>query len=133
MIAIFIATMVILFSLGLFGVFAKWNSLLYWLGAICMFFIAYFVFDYLQKEIKFNFSESYIGILLLIILYLGFWLAFRIYYGNIANLNNLPYDEFYVKQNLNLFKSLMDSPYIYMALSFFAGWIAFYIEYFNKK
>lgn len=133
MIFVFIATFVVLFSLNLFKIFGTWDSILYWIGAFAMFFIGYFIFEYLQQEIKFNFAESYVGILLLVVLYLGFWLAFRIYYGNIANLNNIAYSEFYTKQNLNLFKDLINSQYIYMALSFFGGWLAFYIDKVSKN
>ena len=133
LVATFISTYVILFILSFFGVFATWDSWLFYGGTIVTFFIAYYFFEYIQKEIEFNFAESYIGLLFLIIMYLGFWLAFRIYYGNIASLNNIAYSEFYVKSGLNMFKYMINSPYIYLALSSFGGWVAFYLNNFKKE
>ncbi len=133
LILIFVITYVVLYVLSVLGVFAKWTSPLYYLGTLAFFFISYYLFEFLQKEFNFNFAESYIGLIYLILLYLGFWAAFRIYYGNVASLNNISYSEFYTKQGLNLFKYLISTPYIYLALSAFVGWLTFYFNNFKSK
>jgi len=120
-----------LFFFGYFEIFAKWDSWFYYLGVFTLFWIGYFVFEFLHKEIdskKFSFSEAYIGLILLIILWLGYWIAFRVYYGNIANLNNIAYSDLYTRANMSLFKTLFNSVYIHISLSFFTGWLAFYIK-----
>jgi hypothetical protein len=133
MLGVFVATVVILYFLSIFELFGQWDSTLYYLGVIIFYFIGYFIFEYFQNNIKFNFAEAYIGIILLVILYFGFWLGFRIYYGNLASLNNISYTDFYANSGLNMFKYLITCPYIYLSLSFFGGWIGFCINYFRKK
>ena len=133
LLAVFIATYAILLIFGFTGIFAKWDSWLYYGGVFAIFFITYFLFEFLQKEVDFKFAESYIGLIFLILMYLGFWLAFRIYYGNLASLNNISYGEFYKNAGLNMFKYMINSPYIYLSLSAFGGWVAFYIEKFKVK
>lgn len=127
----FVLSYLILYLLSFFNTFPDFSSILYYLGPIPMYFIAYYTFSYLQKETNFKFNEPYVGFLLLVILWLGFWMAFRVYYGNIASLNGMNYATFYVNANLDIFRSLMSMPYIYMALSFFFGWIMFSYSAYN--
>jgi len=93
---------------------AYWTNHLF---IICFFFFGYFVFYYLQKEIDFKFSEMYIGVILLIMLYLAFYLAYWIYYSQVSG----------------VFSYLIASPYIHIAISFFAGWLAFFFINFKSK
>ncbi len=122
---IFALTYIVLFLINYLGIFGKWTSITYSIGIIPFFFMTYFVFEYLQKEVEFNFNEPYVGFLLLTMMWLSFWIAFRIYYGNIATLNGIDYSTFYTNANLNMFSYLINNPYIYIALSSFCGWVAF--------
>jgi len=133
LIATFIASYIILFLFGTFNIFVKWNSLLYYFGVFAIFFLSYYMFVFFQKNIKFNFADSYISIIYLIILYLGYWIGFRIYFGNYASLAHKSFAEYLTLTKTSLWQTLINSPYIYLALAAFAGWIAFYLEYYNKK
>jgi len=116
----FVVTYVLLYILGITNVFnninSPWSNHLF---IIAFFFFGYFVFEYLQAKIKFNFAEIYIGVILLITSYLAFYLAYWIYYSQVTG----------------IFSYLINSPYIYMAISFFAGWLAFFfvnLDFKNK-
>jgi hypothetical protein len=93
---------------------SPWSNHLFIIAFFCF---GYFLFDYLQKEINFNFAEIYIGVILLIILYLAFYMAYWVYYS----------------QTTNVFSYLIDSPYIHIAISFFAGWLTFFFINFDFK
>lgn len=114
----FIVTYVLLYVLGTTGVFnninSPWSNHLF---IIAFFFFGYFLFEYLQEKIDFNFSEIYVGFILLIILYLAFYLAYLIYYSQLSG----------------VFNYLINSPYIHIAISFFCGWLAFFFANLNLK
>jgi len=84
---------------------------------ISFFVFGFLIFEYIQKEIDFNFSEIYVALILIIMLYLGFYLAYLIYYS----------------QTQGVFTYLLNSPYIHIAISFFAGYLTFFLRHFDFK
>ncbi|PIU22449.1 MAG: hypothetical protein COT14_01110 [Candidatus Diapherotrites archaeon CG08_land_8_20_14_0_20_30_16] len=114
----FVVTYILLYFLGTNGIFnninSPWSNHLF---VICFFFFGLFLFDYLQKELEFNFAEFYIGIILLILLYFAFYLAYWIYYSQVQG----------------VFSYLINSPYIHIAISFFGGWLAFFLVNYKNK
>lgn len=127
---VFVITFLLLLALSWFEVLGSISGFWYfnYIAIVAFFLFGFFLFEFLQEKITFKFSDAYVGLILLVVLYLAFWLAFRFFYGNSASLNNLSFSDYYVKAGLNLFSSLINSPYIYIALSFFAGWLAFFIK-----
>lgn len=107
----FLISFLLIFLLGKL-VFKSINTTFVNYAFIVAFFIfGFFIFEFLDKKLEFDFSEIYVGVILLIILYLGFWFAFLIYYGTIS----MSY----------LMNYLFKSPYIYISLSFFLGWCTY--------
>ncbi len=125
-----VITYALLFFLSWVDVFGKIGAFWYfnYIAILAFFFFGYFVFTYLQEKMEFSFSEYYVGLILLFVLYLAYWLAFRVYYGNNATLSGYAFSDYYAKAGLNMFSSLINGPYIYIAVSFFAGWVAFFLK-----
>jgi uncharacterized membrane protein len=114
----FVVTYGLLYILGITGVLSNINSP--WsnhLFIIAFFFFGYFLFEYMQEKIDFNFSEIYIGLILLILMYLAFYLAYWIYYSQLTG----------------VFSYLINSPYMHIAISFFCGWLAFFFANLSFK
>jgi len=114
---VFVVNYILLYILGTTGVFnnvnSPWSNHLF---IIAFFFFGLFLFIYLNENVKFNFAEPYIGLILLIILYFSFYIAYWIYYSQVSG----------------VFNYLINSPYIHISISFFAGWLAFLFISFKK-
>lgn len=91
---------------------SPWSNHLF---IISFFVFGYFLFDYLNNELDFNFAEIYVAVILLIILYLAFYCAYWVYYS----------------QTTGVFSYLVNSPYIHIAISFFTGYLAFFFKNFD--
>ncbi len=116
--AIFVVNYILLYVLSatklIFDINSPWTNHLF---IIAFFIFGYLIFEYFKKEIDFNFAEIYIGLILLIMLYLGYYMAYWIYYT----------------QTSGIFSSLLSTPYIHIAVSFFMGWLTFFFMNFNSK
>jgi len=115
---VFVVNYVFLYLMSALKVFNSINAT----AANHIFIVAFFIFgvflfEYLNKELEFNFAEIYVGILLLILLYFAFFFAYWIYSLRITG----------------VFTYLINCPYIFIAISFFAGWLAFFIYHYKNK
>jgi hypothetical protein len=115
----FVVSYLLIFLLGKFVFKSISSTIINHIFIISFFILGYFLFEILQKEIKFSFSEYYVGIVLLVISYLGFYLAYYFYYRKVVL--------------SSMFSYLISSPYIYVSLGFFAGWLAFMLKENLKK
>ena len=108
----FIVSFLLIWILGQF-VFKSINTTpVNYVFIIAFFILSVFVFKLLDKKLEFDFSEIYIGIILLILLYLAFYFAFLIYYSSIISMGYF-------------MGYLINCPYIYIELSFFLGWCTY--------
>lgn len=115
----FIVSYILIFLLGQFVFKSIGNTFVNHILIISFFVLSFFLFDMLQKEIKFSFSEYYVGLILLILMYFGYYLAYWIYYRKVVL--------------SSLFSYLFLSPFLYVCLGFFFGWITFMLcEQFKK-
>lgn len=114
----FIVNYIFLYVLSLLKVFndinKPWSNHLF---IIAFFFFGYFLFELFQKEIDFNFAELYVGAILLVLLYFAFFFGYLIYYSQLTG----------------MFSYLITCPYMYIAISFFVGWLAFFFVNIKDK
>lgn len=108
---------------------AKFTSVLFYLSPLIGFLFIYIVFKNLEKLVKFNFGEIYIGIILLVFLFLGFYVAFVMHYCGGALFTNVKFLQAYKQISAtNWVKFMTLTPYIYFLIGSFLGWVAYAIE-----
>ncbi|MDD4983316.1 MAG: hypothetical protein PHH82_00555 [Candidatus ainarchaeum sp.] len=127
-----IVTYVISVVLSLVGLTAKFNSVLYYIMPGISFLLIFIIFIYLEKVVKYNFKEYYNGIILIVFLFLGFYLAFLIYFGERAIFSSVKFSEIFGQLNINWLTYMATTPYVYFIIGAFLGWLTYALIK-NKK
>jgi len=127
-----IITYIISVVLSLIGITAKFNSWLYYIMPAASFLLIFIIFIYLEKVVKYNFKEYYNGIFLVVFLFLGFYLAFLIYYGERAIFTSVKFSDIFNQIKINWLTYMASTPYVYFIIGAFLGWLTYALIK-NKK
>ncbi|PIU02623.1 MAG: hypothetical protein COT55_02540 [Candidatus Diapherotrites archaeon CG09_land_8_20_14_0_10_32_12] len=120
-----IVTYIISIVFSLVGLTAKFNSALYYIMPAVSFLLIFIIFIYLEKIIKYNFKEYYNGIFMIVFLFLGFYLAFLIYFGERAIFTSIKFSDVFSRLNINWLTYMATTPYVYFIIGGFLGWLTY--------
>jgi pilus assembly protein TadC len=123
-----IVTYILSIILSVTKVTAGFKSLLFYFAPVIGFLLLYVIFKYIETRIKFNFKEYYIGIILLVFLFLGFYVAFLIYYGQTAIFSSVTFSQIFDQLQINWLSYMAATPYVYFIIGAFFGWLAYALE-----
>ncbi len=114
--------------LSITNITSKMGSVLYYTMPLIGFLLIYVIFIFIEKAVDFNFKEPYIGLILIVFLFLGFYLAFLIYYGQSAIFSSVTFAQVFSQIKINWIKYMTATPYIYFIIGSFFGWAAYAID-----
>jgi len=123
-----IVTYILSIVLSITKVIAGFESVLFYCAPVIGFFLIYIIFKYIETRVKFNFKEYYIGIILIVFLFLGFYVAFLIFYGQSAIFSSVTFSQIFSQIQINWLSYMATTPYVYFIIGSFFGWLAYALD-----